>query len=249
MLFIHLESLLPSDLSWAKLKVEDREPQAQIDSEDEDLAAELQEEEDRENGSNLNGSDRDEVPSAHGYVLDDFVVSDGDELIETDGEAEQEWEQCNRWTLTGPESHSQPQRPRFPRGTVATSTRSHGSQRTSPASSRRRGLLGAVARAIDDDSEEEVFVLSSGGFGSGRQTDRRRKMATAALKFGGGEGRASRRGAVASEDVVEVDDDVLPDELRQLQREAGSSRPSPRRLSCPSFRSGCRVCAMPAMCL
>lgn len=201
-------------------KVEDKDPIVDNESGDEHLAAELAVQEGE--GSAVGDSDledadpllesetqqrrRQDMPG-HGYVMDDFVVDDDE--VEMEGEDEsssgsdEEWQESPVAATAG----------RTGRTVAAAAVGSRTSTRTNDSRSasdrRRRGLLDAFAPGLDEE-EEEVYFSAQTGFGR-RPTGRRAAAMSEAM---GTNDLGPPRG-----------EEILPNELRQLQREAGLSGP------------------------
>lgn len=247
------------------VEVEDRDPTADNNSGDEDLAAELAEQEGSINGeSDLDDDDDDPNLLAtqhelHGYVLNDFVVDDDEVEVDTEDDDE-EWEEWRKPAAAAQlEPRRQPRRAVAVAAAAAATAAAIGSRRTprttSWFSTARRSppcRLGRP-RAFGTDMNEHVEeVFFSPGNSFQRRPTYRGRAATAAAvaaseRIGAAAGGRLRRGpetegrsASSPSEVVEVDDDVLPDELRQLQREAarvlGKSPLRPRRRPPPGSR-------------
>lgn len=200
--------------------MEDKDPTADNNSGDEDLAAELARQEGGDSESDLDDPDslarqQHENTRAHGYELDDFVVDDDQVDVDTEEEdsqhKEEEWEEWRE--PPPPPAHSE------------MSWLSCARRRRR----RRRGRFLAFAPDIDED-EEEVFYSPENAF-QRRPTGRRAPAPVPPAVSGRADaivGRRLRRGtgnegrgAPPASEVVGLEDDILPDELRQLQREAG----------------------------
>lgn len=198
-----------------------KDPAEEVASGDEDLAAALEQGGDFDDGSDQEHPqeelrDRTRTRGRHGYVIDDFIVSDvsGDEsLVGEDDEEEEEWE---TW-----EGEAGIQR-----------------QTQSPdvvnrrASSRQRTR--ALARGLAEREGQELVYSPRQGFRITRRSQRSgveggrrvpvestgRGEGTGVGSGGGGGRRGRRRGGVVDADESE-EGRVLQNELRQLQRETG----------------------------
>lgn len=202
-------------------QVAHKDPAEEVASGDEDLAAALEQGGDFDDGSDQEDpqeevGDQTCTTGRHGYVIDDFIVSDAsgnESLVEEDGEEEEEWE-----TWEG-EAGTQ----RQTRSPDVVERRTSSRQRTR-----------ALARGLAEREGQELVYSPRQGFRMTRRSQQsgvggRRGVPVESTGRGegvgvGSGGEGGRRGR-GRDGVVDADESeegwVLQNELRQLQRETG----------------------------
>eukprot|EP00903_Cladosiphon_okamuranus_P013654 g12716.t1 len=244
------------------VEVEHRDAAANCSSDDEDAAVALAEDGDNSNSnSELSGDESGRGLEAweHGYMVDGFLVRDeSEDEGESDEEAQAQLDlECfsNMFSESSPDASPLRSTRRYPMGTTGNSG-GGSSYGGSGSSSRAAGSLRRGNRVPGGRGRAGGGIVSSPGLGllagdgarGRRGTVRHAVMAAASAGSemrqgrgkgdggGGGDGAAS----ASSDDSDHDEERLLPNELRQLQREAarlvGNSPLRPRRRPPPPSR-------------